>query len=145
MMPTQHARQALEDHRNERDAHQIDGQQSLVVAAKTGADDRHQRLCEQRQHRGEADEGQPGQAEHDADQSPELALVTSVLHEYWHKGGRAHCADQEVVQNRRHGAGEHERVGTGSGAKGEGDDHIAQQAEAATQNVAKGNDCRCAR
>ena len=51
-------------------------------------------------------------------------------------------ADEQVVQVVGDGAGEHEGVGAGGRAEGEGDDLVADQAQAAAQDVAQGDDRR---
>jgi hypothetical protein len=95
----EHTGEALEDDRKQRDAHQIDRQGALLVTRQTIADDRHERLGEHGQYRGQADECQSGQAENDADQSPQLAFVAGVLDEDRHKGRGVHRTDQQVVQD----------------------------------------------
>ena len=71
-----------------------------------------------------------------------LALVARVLDEDGHEGGGADRADQQVVQDRRDGAGDDEGVGAAGGAERRGDDDVAHQAQAAAQDVAERDDRR---
>jgi hypothetical protein len=65
-----------------------------------------------------------------------------VLHEDGHERGGADRADEQVVQDVGHCACEDEGVGASGRAERRGNDHVADETEAAAQDVAKCNDRR---
>ena len=134
------AGEALKDHRDQRDAHQVGREGALLLTAEAAADQVDEWLRQQAQDDGQDRERQAGQAENRPQQTPELPLVADVLHEHRHERGRADAADQQVVQDGGQRPGQHEGVGGGGRAEGGGDDGVANQAEATAEYVAEADE-----
>ena len=65
-----------------------------------------------------------------------------VVAQHGHQRGAQHAPDQEVVEERRHLGGDAEGADLTAGAEQRGNDHLAQQAEYAAGQAARGQDCR---